>query len=144
MQDITWVSRVWEDALNKCVASTTTTNCISHAHREAVPAAWVLVPTKFKSIPCNLEQLLWWEDADATSFWGPVSHRGVYSQEVLAPCCSASLPCCGPACLAPPTAGLVWEAACISSACCFSRLAAGNWRQLMAYSLSGSLQACRT
>ena len=114
MQDITWVSRVWEDTLNKSVANTTVISCISCTDQEAVPAAWVLVLTKFRSIACDLERLLWWEDAYATSFLGPVSHRYVYSQDILAPCCSASLPCQGPMCLAPPTAGLVWEAAYIS------------------------------
>lgn len=64
-------------------------------------------------------------------FLGPVSHRCVYSQDILAACCSASLPCHGPVSLAPPTVGLMWEAACVSSAAFFSRLAAENWRQLM-------------
>lgn len=66
MQDITWVSRVWEDTLN----TTTKINCIGRTYCEAVPAAWILVATKFRSTTCNLEQLLWWEDAYATSFFG--------------------------------------------------------------------------
>lgn len=71
-------------------------------------------------------------------------HRHVYSQDIVAPCCSAGLLCHGAAFPSPPTARQVWETAHISSACCFSRLSTGDWRQLMAYSLSGSFQSYRT